>query len=1016
MDLDVLNNTITPAFMFGSRNAGILSSTTFSLSTSKHITTCNRIRRHSGVPLPARQRHQQLSSVCAIRRPISTTPCLRISYSVPVAQHRSYASMEETRLYSRPEGTQCLADALEKPLLDDRSYRVIRLPNQLEALLIHDPDTDKASAAMDVDVGSLADPEDMQGMAHAVEHLLFMGTEKYPGENDYNTYLTKFAGHSNAFTAPTSTNYYFELSASSTSNSATSSANNSQSSLPMSKPKTPLYGALDRFAQFFVKPLFKEDTLDRELRAVDSENKKNLQSDNWRFMQLEKACSSEMHPYHLFATGNYKLLHDDPIARGVNIREEFIKFYQKHYSANRMRLVVLGLESLDEMQSWVEELFANVQNKNLPKLRWDGVPAQTAEQLCTQIFVKPVMDQRSLTINFPYPDEEDLYDSRPSHYISHLIGHEGPGSLLTYLNAKGWVSALSAGANPVCPGTSFFSVSLRLTTDGLKNYQPVIKAIFQYIAMLKEQPPQEWIVEEQKKLAEIDFKFQQKIPASRTTSHLSGVMQKPIPRDRLLSAQSLIRTFNRDGIERGLAALRTDNFRFTLASQEFPGDWDKKEKWYGTDYKFEKIPQEFMQELEATQKATADQRPAELHLPAKNEFIPQRLDVEKKEITTPALSPKLIRNDTNVRVWYKKDDRFWVPKANINLFLRTPLHNSSPFTNVVMQLYKDLVEDSLIEYVYDAELAGLAYNLTGHVNALEINISGYNDKMHVLLEKVLISMRDLEIKQDRFDIMKERLMRSYRNAEFMEPYRQISSYNRWLSKNRVWANHQLLETLPAVTAEDIRSFYPQILSQMHIEFLAHGNLYKEDVLRIADLIDATLKPKPFPPSQWDTMRTLDFPPGSDYRFEHKLANVENVNHCIDYVIHLGDAQERPLRAKLLLLAHMLQEPCFDTLRTKEQLGYIVSSGPVLNGNQAGFRILIQSEKDCPYLERRIDAFLNASAEAFADMPEHEFDEHRVGVINQRLEKLKNLNQESGRLWHHITSEMFDFESGMSLTW
>ena len=81
-------------------------------------------------------------------------------------------------LGNRPGSTKCLADSLEKPLLDDRSYRVIQLPNQLEALLIHDPDTDKASAAMDVNVGSLADPEEMQGMAHAVEHLLFMGTEK----------------------------------------------------------------------------------------------------------------------------------------------------------------------------------------------------------------------------------------------------------------------------------------------------------------------------------------------------------------------------------------------------------------------------------------------------------------------------------------------------------------------------------------------------------------------------------------------------------------------------------------------------------------------------------------------------------------------------------------------------------------------------------------------------------------------------------------------------------------------
>lgn len=71
-----------------------------------------------------------------------------------------------------------ITDDLEKPDLDDRSYRVIELPNKLEALLVHDAETDKASASLNVNVGNFSDEEDMPGMAHAVEHLLFMGTEK----------------------------------------------------------------------------------------------------------------------------------------------------------------------------------------------------------------------------------------------------------------------------------------------------------------------------------------------------------------------------------------------------------------------------------------------------------------------------------------------------------------------------------------------------------------------------------------------------------------------------------------------------------------------------------------------------------------------------------------------------------------------------------------------------------------------------------------------------------------------
>jgi insulysin len=78
----------------------------------------------------------------------------------------------------RSGSVETISDTMEKPLSDNRSYRVIQLPNQLEILLIHDPDTDKAAAAIDVNVGSFSDPDDLPGTAHAVEHFCFMGTKK----------------------------------------------------------------------------------------------------------------------------------------------------------------------------------------------------------------------------------------------------------------------------------------------------------------------------------------------------------------------------------------------------------------------------------------------------------------------------------------------------------------------------------------------------------------------------------------------------------------------------------------------------------------------------------------------------------------------------------------------------------------------------------------------------------------------------------------------------------------------
>ncbi|KAF2871159.1 Metalloenzyme, LuxS/M16 peptidase-like protein [Massariosphaeria phaeospora] len=898
---------------------------------------------------------------------------------------------------------------LERPALDDRSYRIITLQNQLEVLLIHDPKTDKASAALDVNVGSFSDAKDMPGIAHAVEHLLFMGTKKYPKENAYNQYLTSHSGHSNAYTASTSTNYYFELAVSSTTptNSSKPTPNATQENLPVSKDDSPLWGALDRFGQFFICPLFLEDTLDRELKAVDSENKKNLQSDTWRLHQLNKALSNPSHPYCHFSTGSYKTLHDDPIARGVKIRDEFIKFHSEHYSANRMKLVVLGRESLDTLEEWVEEIFSKVPNKDLPRKRWDHVPVYTENEVLTHTFARPVFETRSLELSFLFRDEEEYYESHPSRYLSHLIGHEGPGSILAHIKAKGWANSLGAGGSSLCPGSGLFGINIKLTEDGLKHYKEVTKIVFQYIAMIRNQPPQKWIVDEQIRISEVDFRFKQKSPPSRTTSALGSVMQKPYDRKMLLSGPAVTRKFDAELISQAMSYLRPDNYKLTIVSQDFPGGWDQKEKWYGTEYKSEKIPEEFVKEIKDV--FESKECPQELHLPHRNEFIPNRLEVEKKEVAEPLKAPKLIRNDEGARTWYKKDDQFWVPKANLNIYFRTQMPSLTARTAVMSSLYRELVTDTLAEYSYDADLAGLVYEFNNHSSGFSISVEGYNDKLHVLLEKVLVSVRDLDIREDRFKINHERMTRALRNSEFAQPFHQIGTYARWLRTEKGFMMDEHLKELDTITAKDVQNFYPQVLAQCNIEVLAHGNLHKEEALQITDLAEKIMRPKKLPPNQLPIRRSMILPPGSNFIYERQLKDPANVNHCIEYSLYLGNRLDCNLRAKIMLIAQMTDEPAFNQLRTIEQLGYVVFSGASMNDTWAGYRILIQSEKDCRYLEGRIENFLTSFETMLAEMTDEEFESHKRAVINKRLEKLKNLTQEGNRFWNHIFSDAYDFE-------
>ncbi|KAK6060676.1 peptidase, M16 family [Cooperia oncophora] len=135
-------------------------------------------------------------------------------------------------------------DDIVKSPSDQREYRGLELTNGLRVLLVSDPTTDKSAAAMDVNVGSLMDPWDLQGLAHFCEHMLFLGTDKYPKENEYQRFITENGGDWNARTVPDHTNYHFYI-----------------------KPDK-LKGALDRLVQFFLCPKFTESATEREVWTI----------------------------------------------------------------------------------------------------------------------------------------------------------------------------------------------------------------------------------------------------------------------------------------------------------------------------------------------------------------------------------------------------------------------------------------------------------------------------------------------------------------------------------------------------------------------------------------------------------------------------------------------------------------------------------------------------------------------------------------------------------------------------
>ena len=896
--------------------------------------------------------------------------------------------------------------SVEKPLLDNRSYRLVKLnKNNLHVLLIHDPTTDKLAASLDVNVGAFADSKyKVSGLAHFCEHLLFMGTKKYPQENEYSNYLSKHSGHSNAYTAAEHTNYYFEV------------------------DSKFLHGALDRFGQFFIEPLFSKSCKDREIKAVDLENKKNLQNDIWRSYQLDKSLSNPKHPYNGFSTGNFQTLHVDPINQGLDVREVLLDYYSNHYSSNIMSLVILGKENLDELEQWAEQIFDAIPNKDLPRPNYHGELIFTPEQLNKVVKLKSVLDHHKLEISFKIPNDQDTnWDSKPGGYFSHLLGHEAEGSLFHYLKqVKGWCNELSAGQHKVCQGSSQFDIDIDLTIEGLNNWEEIVVNTFQYIDMVtKQHRPQKWICDEISKMSEINFKFQQKRGAATTVSKMSNKLIKfydegVIPSNFILSS-GIIREYNEQKIsEYGSWLNRGDNFRISLASQEFEG-LKNKEEWYGTEYSFEEFPNTL------TNKLSHLEQNSHFHLPLPNDFIPTDFTLFNKVKKTPETSlkhPYLVKDNTKFQLWYKLDDQFEVPKGTVECVLHLPNSNVSCKSSIFSSIWAELIEEELNEIAYYASIVGLSFGIHPWRDGFLIRVSGYNDKLKVLLQKVIAKLIDFEPKSERFEIVKYKLQQDFKNFGYGVPYNQIGTHFLTFVNDKTYTDQERLSILrnkDEITYDQFVNFIGEDevwKSGIFGEILVHGNFQVSDCEEVYSIFEKTFENVNEVAPSLDELNSVVrlensvIEKGSRYRYELPLEDAKNINSCIEYYIQIGEItpENDKLRVLTDLFCTIINEPCFAQLRTKEQLGYVVFLGFRLIRTSFGFRILIQSERTTDYLEYRIEEFLSKFGQFIQSKLTNEvFDNFKQALRDKKLTKLKNLNEEVSRFWNGIIDGYYDFQ-------
>jgi len=520
--------------------------------------------------------------------------------------------------------------------------------------------------------------------------------------------------------------------------------------------------------------------------------------------------------------------------------------------------------------------------------------------------------------------------------------------------------------------------------------------------LLKKTGPQEWIFNEIKALDEMSFRYKDKETPLGYVTSLSHALQS-YPVEEALYAPYKMKEFDRDLIQMIVDKLCPSNVHVKRTSKSFKGKTNHVEKWYKTEYNLYDISPE---KIKAWEECGLNE---ELKMPTPNELIPTEFDIKAKPEDELSDVPEMLLDNNLFRVWFKQDKKFCLPKACINIEFSSPITSIHPRHCALGDIYLHLLKDSLTEFTYDAELAGISYRTDLHFHGIHLKIKGYNSKQIVLLRKIVERMVTLELTEDRFNVVKERIKRDLKNFEAAQPHSHAMFYMSYLLSEHAWEKSEILDALTDISLEKLRQFLPDFLGQMYIECLIAGNVTKEEAMGIVNMVENMMKDnaktKPLLPIQRIRSREIQLPDGACYVFQRKHAVQSNSSIEIYFQTEMQCTRSNVL---LELFAQMISDKCFDQLRTQEQLGYVVFSGIRRANSVQGLRFIIQSEKDPKILDERIEAFLKTTKEMIENFSEKEFENHVNALIMKKLEEPKKLVDECRKYWQEIMSKQYNF--------
>lgn len=846
------------------------------------------------------------------------------------------------------------------PSLAERQTLKIRLENGLEAYLISDPEAMHAGAVLTVQAGSWNDPDEYPGLAHFLEHMLFLGTEKYPIESDYDRFIRAHDGKSNAYTSTDYTLYLFSISPSA------------------------FEEALDRFSFFFKKPLFHPSGVERELNAINQEFAKNFNQEETREYYVKKALANTQHPFHRFSAGNSQTL-------GKVTQKTLTEWYQQHYSAHHMRLIVYGPQSIDILRNWTLEDFKDIPSTGQHPV-YPHVSALAEEMQGKLVYIEPLRDIHMLRLTWELPSFfANKASCQTANFISFILGYEGKGSLLAKLKAEGFANNTACSSYRMGKEHLLFSLSINLTAEGFNHIPEVIERCFQAIQFLQQQELPLYLFEELKKMETICYQYQSRENTFDFLMHLGGLLTyedlSSFPETALIP-----QTFDSNLMREFLSQLAPQRTHFTLLARNPSLQFDQKEPWMGTSYKIVPIEKHWLNSW------STGEFDSDFHFPPPNPFIPQDLRLINsshshsiKDSLLP--EPRLLIDQEQAKIYFAEDHRFHVPQTLWFFEIKTPaIENGDPTKVALADLYIKSLEEALQPYSYPAELAGLSYGISRTVNGIQISLSGYHDNAQALFEIILSHLKNCKPAQCSFSNFKDALLGQYHDFSYEGPLKKGMEIYQSILFESYSHPQSIIKALEQLSYSSLSAYIDHLFDQTYIEGLLYGNVSEEHALQMWQKLQQSLASLSFPKEERLVERIITLPSHSGpYLIEQTIPSSA---HAAILGVENGNFSFKR-RAAQQILAQAMNSAFYATLRTKQQTGYLLFSRAEELNRHLFFSFAVQSASHDPRdLIARFELFLEGFLQEMgkSELTQENFEHIRQSLLNTLENSPQNFNE------------------------